>query len=366
MNELSGPEEYVPLPRGRVGRRRVLSSIIAVAALVGILGAAALLWTSRQISPSSPQGDLVESVIIPPGSTLDGVGDILEDEGVIGSARVFRWYTRWKDVAPPQAGEYVRFRENSSMAAAVEVLDAGPIPASSTVLTIIPGTWLEDALAEISEQFPAITVDELNLVLASGQVTSRYRPADATSWEGYLMPQTYDFAEGATSVEILQRLVDEFDSTLDELGYDDAEVRTGYPAADLVTVASMIERETGDPLEERPKIARVIFNRLDSNTPLGIDATILYGLGRKGGDGQGLTVTELRTDTPYNSRLNTGLPPTAISLPSAESLEAAINPVDGTWEYYVLVSSAPREHVFTDSYEEFLDAKKAAADAGVS
>jgi UPF0755 protein len=365
MTQIDAPDEYVLLPRGRAGRRRILSSVIAVAALVGILAAAGLLWATRQITPSSPPGDLIEAVVIPSGATLDQVGDILEEEGVIGSARVFRWYTRWKSVDAPQAGTYVRFRENSPMADAVDVLAAGPIPASATALTIIPGMWLDDALARINSTFPEISVDELRLVLASGQITSRYRPADATSWEGYLLPETYEFAEGSNSADILQTLVDQFDATLDELGYDQAEIRTGYSASDLVTIASMIERETGDPPEERGKIARVVFTRLDKGIPLGIDATILYGLGRKGGDGEGLTATELKTDTPYNSRLNTGLPPTPISLPSKSSLEGAINPATGNWEYYVLVSSSPREHLFTDNYDEFLDAKKSAADAGV-
>ena len=104
-------------------------------------------------------------------------------------------------------------------------------------------------------------------------------------------------------------------------------------------------------------MARVIFNRLDAGTPTGIDATILYGLGRKGNEG-GLTKTELETPGPYNSRLTPGLPPTAISLPSEQSLDAAIHPAEGDWIYYVLKTQSPRAHVFTASYKEFQKAKE--------
>ena len=203
----------------------------------------------------------------------------------------------------------------------------------------------------------------MQLTLVGPEIAAKYHTDPAASWEGYLLPETYRFAEDATPVQILQKLVNQFDSTLDELGYDNAQARTGRSATDLVTIASMVERETGDPPEERPKMARVIFNRLDTDMTLGIDATILYGLKRRGNEG-GLTKTELETPGPYNSRKNLGLPPTAISLPSEESLKAAINPTEGPWTYYVLETIDPRAHFFTDSVKEFNAAKARCQDNG--
>ena len=141
-----------------------------------------------------------------------------------------------------------------------------------------------------------------------------------------------------------------------------AETLRGFSAYDVLKVASLAERETGQPEEERGQIARVIYNRLDAGEPLGIDASVLYGLGRDAGE---LTRSDLDTDTPYNTRLNAGLPPTPIGLPSRAALEAAINPADGDWFYYVLVSNDPPTHLFTDSYSEFQEAKAQAQEDGV-
>lgn len=110
--------------------------------------------------------------------------------------------------------------------------------------------------------------------------------------------------------------------------------------------------------------SRVIFNRLEQNIALGIDATLLYGLGRKGAS-QPLTKSELETDGPYNSRTRKGLPPTPIAIPSQKSLAAAISPAEGDWLYYVLVKNDPPEHLFTASYKEFQDAKAACRSDGL-
>ena len=109
-------------------------------------------------------------------------------------------------------------------------------------------------------------------------------------------------------------------------------------------------------------ISRAISNRLDAGETLGIDASVLYGLGRASG---GLTQSDLDTDTPYNTRMRAGLPPTPIALPGRASLAAAISPAEGEWRYYVLVSNDPPTHFFTDDYDEFLEAKAEAQERGV-
>jgi UPF0755 protein len=226
-----------------------------------------------------------------------------------------------------------------------------------------------DALDRIANTFPNVSVDALKEALASGAVTSKYLPPEMAlepdvtrRWEGMLAPDTYRFEKTATAQLILQTLSDQMSKVLDELGYDKAEALAGRSAYDLVKMASLIEREAGDPDDEKPKIARVINNRLDDNEPLGIDATILYGLNKRAGD---LTQSDLQTDTPYNSRLHPGLPPTPISLVSEASLKAAIQPAPGAWKWYVLTSKNPATHAFTDNYQEFLRAKEKAQKDGV-
>ena len=121
---------------------------------------------------------------------------------------------------------------------------------------------------------------------------------------------------------------------------------------DVVTIASMIEREVLVP-KERPLVAAVIYNRLAQGIPLGIDATLRYDLDNFD---KPLTESDLATDSPYNTRLVTGLPPTPIANPGLDSLKAAANPADVNYLYYVVKPDTCGEHFFTDDYDEFLAA----------
>lgn len=354
-------DDYVVLPPSSNGARRLLAVGGTLVLVAGVLIGAVLIWASRQVDPPGEPGEVVTEVVIPEGSSTESIARILEEAEVISNARLFRYYVGWKDAGPWEAGTYIDFRRSSSFDQAIEVLDGGPVPPAATVVRIVEGRRLEDALREIAEQMETVTVEQLEEALASGAVTSRYRPADA-SWEGFLFPDTYQFSDDATAVDVLQTMASKMDSVLDELDYDKAETLQGRTAYELVTIASLIEKETGAPEEERGMISRTISNRLDAGETLGVDASVLYGLGRA--DGR-LTRSDLDTDTPYNTRLHAGLPPTPIALPGRASLAAAISPTEGDWKYYVLVSNDPPRHFFTDSYQEFLDAKEDAQRRGV-
>ncbi len=336
--------------------------VLGVAVIMAIIAGGVLVWAMRQIDPGDP-GPQVASLTIPSGSGVADIGALLEKRGIITSATVFEWYARWENKGSNwKAGEYTTFRRNSTMAAVFKVLDAGPVPPDTVSLTLIPGTRLEDQLARISKAFPSITVPQLQMVLASGRITSKYRKAAQPSWEGMLAADTFRFEEDATADQILQTLADHQTKLLDELGYGRAEALTGHTAWELVTIASLVEREAGTPPDEAGKIARVVYNRLDRGEPLGIDASILYGLGRTSG---ALTKSDLAKDTPYNNRLHKGLPPTPIATPARAALAAAIDPTPGPWIYYVLVENDPPTHLFTDSAREFQKAKADAKARGV-
>lgn len=350
------------LPAPTSGGRRLLAVGGSVLLVLGILVGGLLVWASRQIDPSGDPGDTISSLVVPSGASTDEIATILADEDVISSARMFRYYVGWKGAGPWEAGEYVDFRTSSSFDEAIEVLDEGPIAAEASVVRITEGTRLIDALAQISEQFPSVTAEQLSAALEGGQVTSSYKPAEVTSWEGLLFPDTYEFEQDATPELIMQTMATKMEEVLDGLGYDKAETLQGRSAYELVTIASLIEKETGAPPEERGMISRVISNRLDDGETLGIDASVLYGLGRSAGE---LTQSDLDTETPYNTRLVAGLPPTPIALPGEASLAAAIAPSEGDWRYYVLTSNDPPTHFFTDSYDEFLDARDDARERGV-
>jgi len=134
-------------------------------------------------------------------------------------------------------------------------------------------------------------------------------------------------------------------------------VRLNLTEYELLTVASLIEREAANP-QEKPLIASVIYNRLRQDMPLQIDATIQYALGKPR---ENLSLADLEVDSPYNTYQNYGLPPGPIASPSRDSIEAALNPQETDYLYYVLTAGG-EEHFFTDNYDEFLQAK---AEAGL-
>ena len=355
-------DDWVPLPTDANGGRRVLALVVGAVIVVALAIGVLLFWVSRQVNPSGDPGELVGEVVVPTGSSTDSIGELLADAGVITDGGLFARYVGLKGEGPWEAGTYDEFRENSSFDEAIDVLDEGPLPVGASRVRVTEGKRLTDALEQIAEQHPNVELADLLTALGSGGVTSKYLPPGTTNWEGLLFPDTYEFSDDATATQILQRMADEMSDVLDELGYERAETLRGRSAYELVTIASMVERETGAPEEERGQIARVIFNRLDEGEPLGIDATILYGLGRESGE---LTQSDLEADTPYNSRVRVGLPPTPIGLPGRAALQAAIDPPDGEWLYYVLVSKDPSTHLFTESYDEFLEAKDEAQANGV-
>jgi UPF0755 protein len=161
-------------------------------------------------------------------------------------------------------------------------------------------------------------------------------------------------------------MVERFDEIATEAGIGEATERISQATGgeveltpyEAIIVASLIERESQVP-EERAKVARVIYNRLAQGMPLGIDASLNYALGRPA-----TTQSQLATDSPYNLREVAGLPPTPIAVPGRAALEAAVAPVPGDWLYYVLADESGR-HTFTDTYEEFLDAKAECQAAGL-
>jgi UPF0755 protein len=159
-----------------------------------------------------------------------------------------------------------------------------------------------------------------------------YLPEEATSLEGFLFPKTYEFVEGEIDAStVIDRLLEQFETEAEALPWENAD-ELGVTPYEVVVIASMIEEEAALE-EERALISGVIYNRLAEGMVLGIDATLLYDDPTP--DGQ-LSTSDLETDTPYNTRINAGLPPTPISSPGLASLQAALEPADTPFFYYVL------------------------------
>jgi UPF0755 protein len=297
-------------------------------------------------------------VEIPTGSSAASIGRLLATEGVIKDAGVWRWYLRVRGGGPFLAGSYT-FRENSAMGDALDVLEEGPAPIPFDNVTIPEGLTLGEVAREVGES-GFLDGARFGELLASGAYRSRYQPPEVATLEGLLFPDTYRLEEGEDEEVLLQRMITMSERVARELGYDDAQARTGRSAYEVLVIASLIEAEAKVD-EDRAKISRVIYNRLDASMSLGIDATVYYALGRRGGP---LTESDLAVDSPYNTRKVVGIPPTPIALPGRASLEAAINPEPGPWLYYVL-ADASGVHAFSEGYEEFLDNVAAAREKGL-
>jgi UPF0755 protein len=149
--------------------------------------------------------------------------------------------------------------------------------------------------------------------------------------EGFLFPDTYDFDRKSTSAQLVGNQLTEFDSEWSRLNLSYARSKNLTPY-DVLTIASMVEGEAQVP-SERPLVAAVIYNRLHAHMPLGIDATLRYGLHVP--PTESLTQSDLQNPTPYNTRLHDGLPPTPINNPGMAALEAAAHPAHVDYLYFV-------------------------------
>ncbi|NQV05647.1 endolytic transglycosylase MltG [bacterium] len=340
------------------------------------------------------------TIEIEPGSSAGAIGDVLAEVGVVESSGAFAREVQNRGVAGRlQAGTY-EMETGMTIDGAIAVLLEGPSGSGVYRLTVIEGLTIQQTLSSLARQ-TQFEVREYEAVLLDGSVTSSLLPetagvevedtttttasssaveppiSETTSatvlegtgeaiyttfdWEGLLWPDTYEISERASVVDILQLLADTTVSRVGSIDWSYLEALDLTPYDGLI-IASLIEREAAVD-DERPTIASVIFNRLELDMLLQIDATVVFALGGNIPD-TGLTFTDLEIDSPYNTYLYPGLPPTPISGARLASLAAAAEPDETVYIYYVLTDPEGR-HSFTDDFDEFLVFQAEAREAGV-
>ncbi len=327
----------------RRARKRTTSAFIVLAVLLlpFLLGGG---WLWFQVHAFGDPGKKVV-IEITKGSGVSDIGRILEDKDVVRSSTAFALYSKFARRGPYQAGQYT-MRTNIDASDAADVLEKGPT-INYDKFTIIPGERLVDVQANV-DKLPTMTSDGFQAVLDAHEFSSRYQPTPETSPEGLMLPETYSITDSESEADIIRRSMEEFDARAQNNGLE-GNFR-GFTPYQIITIASLIEKEARYA-DDRPLIASVIYNRLSSDMPLQIDATVLYGLGRASGS---LTNADLQTDTPFNTYLHKGLVPTPISMISMDSLRAALNPADSTYLYYVLIDAETGKHAFANTYTEHL------------
>jgi UPF0755 protein len=305
---------------------RLVRVLLALVAAFVILLGAGFVWFQRQVNPPGKPGKVV-FVSIPEGSASGTVGAILDDKGIITSARIFKLYLRLHP-ADLQAGNY-QFRQRSSIDDIVSALKAGPKHTFHR-LTIPEGYTVKQIAARVG-QLPGKSADAFMAAATSDRVRSAFEPPTVHNLEGLLFPDTYFVEDKDTEFDILTRMVKTFDQVATAEGLSAGAL--GHNAYETITIASLVESE-GKVAADRPKIARVIDNRLNIGMLLQVDATVIYARGGRRPNGQVL-YSDLEIQSPYNTYKVKGLPPTPISSPGRLAIRAALHPVDGPWLFYV-------------------------------
>ncbi len=355
MQEAPPREETAP-GRHRVGRRgrwglRIGLVLVLVLAVAGVAGVRYYSWCQGASGEQVPV-----TFEVAEGASGGEVVDALHAQGVVRCGMVTSWLLRRSGLEGQFRAGSFELTTNMTPDEAFEVLTTPPEPVPTVRLTVPEGYRLtqiaervEDALGIPARRFLRAT-EERNWSLPP------YLPEDAESIEGFLFPETYEFLEGETkSNDVIRKLLDQFGTEAETLPWANAE-ELGVDPYEVVVIASMIEEEAKLD-EERALIAGVIYNRIELGMTLGIDATLLYDDPTP--DGQ-LSFSDLEFDSPYNTRINPGLPPTPIASPGRASLEAALNPADTTFLFYVLCGPDGR-HEFGETAAEH-EANRVACD----
>ena len=269
-------------------------------------------------------------VVLPPGV---GVAKI---SATLARNKVIRWpsaFVAWAELSGAakrlKAGEYV-FPAHAPLGRVVAMIARGQVVRRAVT---IPEGLTSRAAAAIIEAQPALIGDA---------------PVAA---EGALLPDTYDVKLGETRADVVRRMRTARDALLARLWAARAPGLPYKTPDQAVTLASIVEKETAKP-SERPRIAAIFVHRLEKGMRLESDPTIIYGLTGGAPLGHGLRVSELASDTPYNTYRIAGLPPTPIGNPGRASLEAALHPAPGGDLYFV--ADGTGGHVFSDNYADHL------------
>jgi UPF0755 protein len=249
----------------------------------------------------------------------------------------------------------------SDLAPAGSTTTTRPDQDNASTVTVSPGMTLR-AVADEVGSLPGHSASSFTQVAVSGAVHSFYTPVGSDDLEGVLGTGTYTVLPGESDATILYDMVLRFNDQAQQAGLTFASAaRRGYSVYQILTVAS-IDQEEGYIAKNMPDVARVIYNRLAAGKPLQMNATVLYPLGEDGGS---FTTQDLHVESPYNTYLHTGLPPTPISSPSLTALQAAMNPPDGKWLYFNVVDGNGTE-AFSSTFGAQLANEKLAQKLGLS
>lgn len=348
-----------------ISKLAVLLAIVVVALVV--VGSVTLVrhLTAPTEQPAQVASGKTVTVSIAEGSSAEAFATKLKDAGIISTKEDFyKEVARQKAESKLKAGTY-SFVTGADISEVVRQLQAGPNTSESR-LVVAEGLTVEKTAAVVEQSLGISASDFLAQAKASNYKDDYDFLANAAndSLEGYLCPKTYDFTgKQVTADSVIRAMLDQYKVEVASLDFasGEAAIKSKYGVAlndyQVVTLASIIEREAVTE-KDRPLVSSVFYNRLKADMALQSDATMGYVTGGE------VTADDLKTESPYNSYLNKGLPPTPICTPSVESLKAALSPSDTDYYYFLIIENGSySNHTFSKTYEEHEAAiKKAQAD----
>ncbi|MCK4778433.1 MAG: endolytic transglycosylase MltG [Actinomycetia bacterium] len=295
----------------------------------------------------------VVTIEIVPGTSVKEISFLLAENDVVSLPYLFYITTiLWGVDKNIIAGEY-RFETNLNYREVVQNLTKGPD--AKIYQFIIPEGFTIEQIYKRLDEFEITDVNKFYQLAKNGAFDHdeydflKYNPLP--SLEGYLFPKTYNLKENPEPEDIIEIFLKQFRKEINKLGVD-VEGENNLNLHQIITIASLIEKEA-KITEEREIISGVIYNRLQRNMPLQIDASVQYAMGKI----KKLSNDDLNYPSPYNTYLYEGLPPGPICSPGIESIKAAFHPKQVDYLYYVLYDKEGH-HKFTKTYQEFLEAKK--------
>ncbi|RRN69959.1 endolytic transglycosylase MltG [Peribacillus simplex] len=323
-------------------RKIIMITIASLILLIGIVGLVGFLYINSAMKPVDPDDDTIKKVKIPIGSSVNEISTLLEEQGIIKDARVFKYYIKFRNESGFQAGEY-KLSPSMPIEDIVTSIKTGKLMKEAALKITIPEgkqlIQIADIIAVKTDEDPKKVFKELNDKKFVKSMQKKF-PELLTSeienkkvlypLEGYLFPATYDFYEKKPTLEtIVTEMLKKTEETLQ--AYEPQMDKSDYSVHQMLTFASLVEEEATAKVD-RGKIASVFYNRMKEGMPLQTDPTVLYA---KGSHKSKVYYKDLEVKSPYNTYKNKGLPPGPIANAGKTSIDAVLKPQKTDFLYFL-------------------------------
>lgn len=333
--------------------KNFFTKALIILSITSIIGIILILFLFNFIPDflSSTTHDEEATITIHPGASLVNTAQTLEDKGIIRNQLWFRFIGSRNNLDTSIRPGTYQIPIDTDIFTIYQIFQQGE--PDEQILVTIPEGYTIYRMANRFEESGLFTKDEFLEALDEYKYQNNMEIENEDDLffplEGYLFPDTYSFNERQTAIEVIDIMVKRMDNVFEE-EYSDITEEKGLSKHEILTIASLIERETSFN-EESAKISGVIYNRLDINQLLQIDASVIYGVGEGRKHLSTVLYRDLESESPFNTYKFNGIPPGPIASPGRNSIMSALNPENHNYYYYVLGENG---HVFAETYNEHL------------